>query len=335
MQKLLKYWKVLSFGVVAAAFGLMMASCAETGDEETTPAPSKYEVTIYYGSGYLSAEDGRQFIVLDDGLPALNDATGDGSYEKNAFVDLYPGSDPAGSSFYKWTWSPETLDAEEYEDTLSFEMPGSAVKATAWFLYKTPEVRYTWETAQEPNIYLISASEEDVASWYSDVYEDIYLAGLETDDPDEILLYVSHIPWYDGAKVPNNIFPTLNDTDPSRKSVYYKVNPDYYTAICTAIDPILKDTFDIVANYYIEAGTAKPYFEVGFDVGLFVDPTLDPNYDPNDDPDPDLWVLLDKFDTKVTAPNLNKTKNSKAVKLLKKIKKDNVTYYVLKRPKNK
>jgi len=337
MQKLLKSWKVLSFGVVAAAFGLMMASCVETGDPAPTPddggktTEPTYKVTIYSGYGYNSV-DAKTFVVLADTQAAQKDAKGAGSYAENAEVNLLPGSDPANYTFAQWTWSPKTLDAfQDPDESLNFDMPKGPVSATAWFVCKTPEVRYTWEAAQEKNIYLISASVEDVASWYSDVYEGIYQVNVATIEGAEILDYVSHIPLYDGAKVPNNIFPTLNASDPSRKSVYYKIDQDNYTAICSAIDPVLHDTLDIVANYEIKAGTAKPYFEVGFDVGTFIDEDYSEQ--------PDTWISLDQFGTKSDSgddgPRLEKIKKAKAVKLLKKIKKDNVTYYVFKRPAKK
>jgi len=41
MQKLQSWWKVLAFGVAAAAFGLMSASCAPTEDDS-----EEYTVTL-------------------------------------------------------------------------------------------------------------------------------------------------------------------------------------------------------------------------------------------------------------------------------------------------
>jgi len=48
MQKLQNWWKVLALGVVAAAFGLMTASCSSTEDDDET-----YTVTLN-GAGEYS-----------------------------------------------------------------------------------------------------------------------------------------------------------------------------------------------------------------------------------------------------------------------------------------
>jgi hypothetical protein len=203
----------------------------------------------------------------------------------------------------------------------SFKMPA---KDLLVFAYPTA-VRFTWEAAEQSNIYMIMASEEDVDWWYDDIY---YNQGYDEMADSAALLHISHRPLGGGsAMIPNNIYKNEDPTNVKHKSKYYAIEPDTnYVAICTVIDPEMGDTFDIVANYYIfiDDDTDKSYFGVGFDVGLFLEG------EEWDDDIADTWVLKEAFDNPATPPYLQKAKTKKA-KFLKKVKKDNVTYYVFRR----
>jgi hypothetical protein len=200
----------------------------------------------------------------------------------------------------------------------SFKMPA---KDLLVFAYPTA-VRFTWEAAEQSSIYMIMASEEDVAWWYDAVY---FWQGYD-DVADYIaLLHMSHRPLGDGSDmIPNNIYKNEDPTNVKHKSKYYAIDEGEYTAICTVIDTLFSDTFDIVANYdiYVDEDAHMAYFEIGFDVGLFLSGEELEN--------PDTWVLKDAFDNPATPPNLVKAK-AKKTKFLKKVKKDNVTYYVFRR----
>jgi len=74
MQKVKNLWKLLSLGVVGATFGLMMASCVETGDEEQTQTPTtpdSYKVSV-----------GTWDLDTRDTLVGVVGIRGSGSYKK-------------------------------------------------------------------------------------------------------------------------------------------------------------------------------------------------------------------------------------------------------------
>ena len=315
---MLKLRKIFSLGLAVAALGLIALSCVEPVDYWT--------VEMMTGT------------INEDGDTTLSPRKTIGtSYIKDDYVNIDAGTPYYGKEFYMWTSLPTVNFDDATKSTTRFLMPGQDVVVTAWFIDAgtakvEPKIRYTWEAEQLPSIYMISASYDDVDTWYEDVYYRLY-----ADLPDaQALLHISHRPLGEGSElIPNNLY--VNSTmgteyDTKNKGVYLPIEEgDDYTAICTVIDRKLTtpDTFDIVANYDVRVKSNKAYFEVGFDVALFLDPTLnpDPNADP-DDPDPDLWVLKDTYDKSTTKPMLEK---KKAAKLLKKLKKGDVTYYVFRR----
>jgi hypothetical protein len=312
---MLKLRKIFSLGL-AAALGLIALSCVEPVDYWT----------VYMMTGTI---DEYGDTTLSERTVLRTD------YIEGDYVTINAGKPYYGKKFYMWTSLP-AVDFDNVEDsTTRFLMPGQDVVVTAWFIDAVttklePKIRYTWEAEQLPNIHMISASYEDVDDWYEEVYYRLY-ADLPND---EAFLHISHRPLGEGSElIPNGIYVNFTmgtEYNTENKGVYFPIaEGDDYTAICTVIDPVLKDTFDIVANYDVRITGNKAYFEVGFDVALFLDPTLnpDPDADP-DDPDPDLWVLKDAYDTSTHAPMLEK---KKAAKLLKKLKKGDVTYYVFRR----
>lgn len=321
MSKLLKQWKFLSLGVIVAAFGLMMASCVETGD----PVDDGYSVTLKSTTGFLDFYD--NFVVETSNGAPMQGATGAGTYQKDSLVEIYAGRAPAGYSFYGWNSIPTVAFDNLYDDETAFDMPGKDVALQAFFARNPPEaafVRFSWEAEQIPNIYMISASFVDVDYWYTEVYDKEY---ADLDDAD-YALKASHRPFYDGNyMVPNALFTNDDPSNVENKSTYFGTYAGDFTAICTAIDPIYSDTFDIVANYKVTAGTATApkYHEIGFDVGLWIDIENTPGAD-----NPDNWVVISNPSTDDTKPVLEK---KKAAKFLKKAQKGDVTYYVFKRAK--
>jgi len=335
MQKVKELWKILALGVVAAAVGLMMASCAEddqvTGTGTDTTATPTYKVTILSGTGFF--DYAGILIRQTDQKPGAADAEGFGTYEQYDTVDIYAGTAPAGYYFRGWEVYPPTdlvfyygLDEEE----MSFEMPGKDISLQAVFVMNPPQnasIRFSWEAEQLPNIYIIAGSYTDVDAWYDEVY---YAQGYDTLTDADLYLKVSHKPKNEGNyMVANNLYSNFNmgtEYDTTFKNVFFPTYGGTYTAVCSVIDPVMKDTFDIVANYTITPGTGSTlkYHEIGFDVGLLLDMEDTPGAD-----NPDNWVVPTSPEDEDTAP-LFKSKQ-KAAKFLKKAQKGGVTYYVFKR----
>jgi len=169
------------------------------------------------------------------------------------------------------------------------------------------EVRYTWESRQQSKILYIAASYEDVYNWKRDVY---YGLSYVEDD-------ATAFPMYDGSRdIPNNIYSyTMNST--YYKGRYLPISSGKYTAVCTAEDQY--GYADIVANYNISPNGTYRYFEIAFNVREIL-----AGYDVSG------WDIF-KLDNSNDAPFLSKTPNRALVKT---IVKEDVTYYVLRRPKN-
>jgi len=293
---MLKLRKVFLLGLVVAALGLLVVSCVEPTDF--------YSVTI------TSGDEGTGV----GGAAARPGSSGAGTtYEEGDIVTVKAGTAPTGKKFYEWTSSPTVTFNDPKSSTASFTMPAKDVEVTAWFITDVlplePMVRYTWEQVQEPNIQSIAASKDDVYSWY----EDVFLAGDYIEDD------ATDIPLFDGSPdIPNNIYSrTLHSENGSpHKSVYFDISADHYTAVCTVDDPAFDNIADIVANYTIEIEGKKAFFEIAFDVGTFL---------AGED---DVGWIGDKYDNPDTVPRLEKTP---AKKMVKKLQKGNVTYYVLHR----
>jgi len=310
MSKLQNWWKVLAFGTVAAVFGLMMASCAEDPGDETEPEDKgPYTVTIRGGGdGYFA------FNYSDDyPAPTTRFYTGD-------TVVVYAG-EQLGKEFSAWTFNPATINSFDPTDVTDvFIMPSSNVTVTA--TWDAAEVRFAWETAQQPNIDMIMVDSVMVDWWYHAVYD-------QYDDPS---LSTSHMPRYDGSPMlPKDLYTSVSaggSGSTVNKNKYFPIAMGNYTAICTVVDRTFDDpdTFDIVANYGITLGTGgkTSYRTIGFDVGLFIDLENTPGAD-----DPDNWITdTDDGTAPGGPPYLNK---KRPAKFLKKVQKDDVTYYVFRR----
>lgn len=273
-------------------------------------AATKYVATIYYDN------DDEDSLVVEKAAGDTVRINAVGSFSMWVAVDVATGLPLLNVKF------GNALSRSTY-----FIMPNSDVRVFAVPEDVEPDdevyVRYTWEAAQLPNIHMISASYDDVEAWYTDVYTQ-----YEDLDDSLALLHISHRPFGEGSPlIPDGLYVnfTMGDEyDTTYKGVFLPIEVgEDYTAICTVIDPVMKDTFDIVANYDIIVKNDKVFFEIGFDVGLF----LEGDYD-----DPDLFILPDAWDNPDHKPNLEKSR-VKAAKFLKKVKKDNVTYYVFRRAK--
>jgi len=232
----------------------------------------------------------------------------------------------AVGSFFMWIAANTDMDdlivkfGDIKKRSTYFIMPDEEVyiMAIPEILPFDADVRYTWEAAEQSKITYIAASYDDVKDWF----ENVYLEGDYTEED------ASDVPLHDGSEViPNNIYSSNFESAPY-KGVYLPIYEGQYTAVCTVVDstfPVKNDDgeiigyniADIVANYDIEVGDdGKSYFEVAFDVGAFL---------AGED---DLGWFPDKYETPDTKPRLEKTKVKKFVK---KLKKGNVTYYVLHR----
>jgi len=255
----------------------------------------------------------------------------DGEDQENVFVEEYEAGDTvkitAVGSFLMWA-ATDTNGAfinvnfgNAFARSTFFIMPAKDV-----YVFVVPEVdiepeasvRYTWEAVEQPNIIAISASYDDVLYWFEEVYS---AADYVEED-------ATAIPLYDGShEIPDNIYSrTIGSTE--YKGVYLPISEGQYTAVCSVIDTLffkvdtasgdtLYNIADIVANYDIEIGAdEKSYFEIAFDVGTFL---------AGED---DLGWFGEKYDNPVTGPSLEK---AKVKKLVKKVKKGKVTYYVLHR----
>lgn len=170
------------------------------------------------------------------------------------------------------------------------------------------EVRYTWESRQQTKIVSIAASYDDVAYWKQEVYNKY---SYDSNDATDVPL------WTGSHDIPDNIYSqTIN-------SVYYKgrylpISTGKYTAVCTAEDQY--GYIDIVANYNISINGSYRYFELAFNVREILAGEEVSGWD------------LFKLDNSYDGPFLSK-EPTKA--LVKTIVKENVTYYVLRRPAEK
>jgi len=205
----------------------------------------------------------------------------------------------------------ETGDEEEEEETTPAK-PGYA------------EVRFSWDGDQAPFIDVIAANDSDVTYWYETIYYPLYNDSSISDE-DLLNVYVSHMAKYKGSPLLPKIYvnPSWGPTSTGdvNKSVYFDIDAGNYTAVCTVIDPEFDDTYDIVANYKITNGTngATKYHEIAFDVYKYLSGVTDH----------DAWIKTKTYDKDNTTPLLEKKKAG----FLKKVQKDDVTYYVFKRPK--
>jgi hypothetical protein len=183
------------------------------------------------------------------------------------------------------------------------------------------QIRYTWQSTQQNNIVSIAASFADVKDWYDNIWYPYYPKVWNNGDGE-----VSHKPLWNGStEIENNIWSsTLKSTQ--YKGKYFPISSGKYTAICTVLDPIYGDTFDIVANYeikeYLYAGSdpSTTYYELAFDVKRFLDGGQNP----------DKWWYFDDFNNKSEPPKLTKTPTSKP--FLKVVEENDVTYLIFRRP---
>jgi uncharacterized repeat protein (TIGR02543 family) len=238
------------------------------------------------------------------------DGTGSGKYEEGDVVTIT--SNDGGVAFLSWTANSSLVEFDDEEEwTTTFEMPAANVTVKAWY----PQVRFTWEAAEQSKIQSIAASEEDVQFWLETYY----------DAEDYVTEDATDVPLHDGsALLPNNIFSRTLHTDiPSPyKSKFLPIEVENpagtdYTAVCTVDDPDYDNIFDIVANYKVKldlTGDGKNYNEVAFDVAAAIADDATPWFD-------------DLFGDSSTPPRLEKAPGKK--KLAKKFVKNNVTYYVL------
>jgi len=248
------------------------------------------------------------------------------------------------SLFVKWTSSDKTVVfANAKAEVTTFKMPPNEVTITAVYAPDVTEdlynsaVRFTWEKAEEPNILFIAANDQDVKFWY----ETYFL------DADYVEEDATDIPIHKGSPdVPENIYsktlyPEIGSSP--YKSKYFAISvandadsteAGKYTAVCSVEDfnfPTLDDDgnitgyniADIVANYDVwphdEIGE-NVFIEIAFDVGTFLANEGSP------------W-FRDAYDNPQTDPRLEK---AKVKKLVKKLQKGSVTYYILHRaPKKK
>jgi hypothetical protein len=217
-------------------------------------------------------------------------------------------------------------------------MPGRNVTITANFddeggidIDTITYVRFSWRTADQGSISSIAANYDEVLEWYLTVYmaED-YVEEDATDIP--ILAGKGGSP-----ELPINIYSsTLGNTE--YKSTYLEISGGEYTAVCTIEDEY--GYVDVVANYGIlsydelvamdKGVEGYLYTEIAFDVGTFLAGEEDDDWETDDDGNslgPWFWDITDDPD----APPILAKKPVK--KLVKVIKKDNVTYYVLHRAK--
>jgi len=283
----------------------MMASCVETGDEPTpntpdTPATGKYTVAI-----------------TDGGAGAI----GAGTYSAGDTVWISIGTAPAGKEFYMWNSNPPVVFDDELDEDTWFIMPAASVNVRAnWKtidipVQPTPSVRFSWDRAyisldSSVHISYIWASVNDVDYWKTNVFDEMY-----EDDSYE----ATDIPLKPGAPgVPNALYSMDSAATILNYGKYFSTTEGDYTAVCTLEDEDEAIT-DIVANYHTQIDGDLKFFEIAFDVKGLLEGTRTNG-----------WTD-DSYNTNDTDPML-KTKAGKG-KLLKKVTKGNVTYYVLRRPK--
>ncbi|MDR2694141.1 MAG: hypothetical protein LBB74_07995 [Chitinispirillales bacterium] len=236
-------------------------------------------------------------------------------YEEGEIVSI-TATPPNDSIFFKWTANTSGVVFDSETDAATtFVMPAEDVTVEATFVAKPnpAAVRFTWELSAQSKIQSIAASFSDVDSWYTSVY-------MSEDYVEED---ASDIPMHYGStQLPNNIYSkTMHASSGSpHKSKYFSISEGdddgQYTAVCTIDDPAFDNIADIVANYDVSVTGNNVFFEVGFDVDTFL---------AGED---DLGWINQIRDNPYSDPRLEKTK---AKKLVKKVQKDNVTYYVLHR----
>jgi len=182
-------------------------------------------------------------------------------------------------------------------------------------------VRYTWRSVDvagttytgngTPLAYKISsiaASEYDVKGWKDDWYKDV--------DATDIPLYAG------SPDIPNNIYSSTLLNYTQYKGVNLPISEGSYTAVCSVEDITFNNVVDIVANYKVPFNSSNGnYTEVDFYVAEAIASTAG-----TDDSYARSWGFSDPD----IAPTLNKTP---AKSLVKTFEKDNVTYYVIRRPK--
>jgi len=271
-----------------------------TANWTTVPVvPQTYPVTILY---------------------AGESSLGAGFYREGETVTIIAGT-KQGKSFDGWI-SDDVYFDDETSYITTFVMPDYPVTiyvnwADAVVGFGDAKVRFAWESAEQRFIQSIAANTEDVAYWY----EEIFLSGYYND------LDATDYPYFSGNEnVPVNLYSrTLHsETGSPYKGKYFDTYEGGYTAVATVEDRYIYDPYygpqlyDIVANYAIDVDGAggRAFFEIAFDVGVFLD-----GYD-------DIGWFDDSFYDDAAPPRLEK---KKAAKLLKKLKKDGVTYYVFKR----
>jgi len=265
-------------------------------DSDVTPPNNKYTVSIQGGAKV--------------------------QYSVGTVVELDADDEDAdGNPFVRWVVKDADTREEyviEFEDedgispTNSFRMIPANIEV--WAYYDAVEffarVQFTWEAAQQGNISSIDASVEDVANWL-EIYNG---ADYVEEDATEVPLYTGN------PQVTDHIYSsTLGST--ANKSKYWPSAEGMYTAVCTVEDEF--GIMDIVANYEVAIipdgdFNAFQFIEVGFDVAAAI-------ADDGDDPWIEEWR-----DNPFAGPTLQK---AKAKKLVKKIVKDKVTYYILHRAK--
>lgn len=355
---MLKLKKIFLLGLLTAAVGMVAMSCTEPA--ETT---DYYSVKVYGGSGSkmqveagtivsITANDSAGFVFkywesstsdvvfkdssaktttfampekdvvitaqFDVAVYTVDVVGGEADYddyEEGETVNIVA-AEYRDSTFLTWTTSSvgvTFVDAKKPET--SFKMPARNVVVTANYA-PVPEyaaVRFTWELKEQSKIQSIAASADDFKRWYEEVYmkEDY----IEED--------ATTAPTFEGSPdVPDNIYSrTLHSVSGSPyKSKYFAISEGVregkYSAVCTVDDPRYENIADIVANYDVSAADDNVFFEIAFDVGTFLEG------------EDDLGWFDQKRDNPYDDPRLEK---AKAKKLVKKINKGYVTYYILHR----
>jgi hypothetical protein len=219
-------------------------------------------------------------------------------------------------------WVSNDVDIEDDPNFTAFIMPNKNVSISVnWADAGGASVRFSWELAEQSSIQSIAANTKDVDNWYNTIF-----LGDDYNDLD-----ATDYPWFVGNRdVPENLYSrTLHSSNGSpNKGKYFNTYEGNYTAVATVEDYEIDDpdgephVYDIVANYTLDVTSSegKKFFEVAFDVGNFLEGNEDKGW------------FDDSFNDDQTDPRLEK---KKAAKLLKKIKKGNVTYYVFKRAAKK
>jgi len=316
---------------------------ANRNNSSTTFTMPDYDVTITATfkdgepDGYTISVNGGTMEWWEDpvGDPNATETSplqnGDLLYQDDVVIIL-SATAPAGQVFDKWNVTPSSAENrfdDRYDERTTFRMPAANVTITATFkalpLYEDgiSKVRFTWEAAEAANITHISVDSADVAWWYDDVFG----------DPANVPEDFSDVPLYDG----NPSLPSIKapyTASNANKGKYFTTDAGNFTAVCGTEDEF--GLAEIVANYTItvdpatsSADGADKYFEIAFDVGAFLDG------------EDDLGWFDDEYDNPNTDPRLEKKKGPKfGIKKVKteKVKKSgvtfDVTYYVIRRPKN-